>query len=185
MRKLAIGVCLGVTSTLLASQAAAQAVPDDRTYEGKWYVSDQTDNNTGEREVYAFQIHLKQDDPDYVTLTMRCTAGEPAFFVDWDNLSFPDQAVLTIGPVPGADSEPIEARYLFEKSSEVTEPGLRASPETSANIISAIGQANYLTITAHLTSGSRTVGIEIAGTQGAWNRVSRHCPVRLMPRPPL
>lgn len=185
MRKLALGACAGVAWTLSASPSSAQAVPADRTYEGKWYVSDQTDNNTGEREVYAFQIHLERDDPDYVTLTMRCTAGKPTFFIDWDNLSFPDRAVITIGPVANPDAEPVEAEYVFEKSSEVTEPGLRASPETSANIVSAIGEAKYATITAHLTSGVRTVGIEIAGTQGAWNRVSRHCPVRMMQRPPL
>ena len=164
---------------------AAQAQPADRTYEGDWYVSDDTDNNTGERKVYAFQTYLKRGDPDYVTLTMRCSNGKPTFFVEWEDLAFPDQAVLTIGPVANSDSEPAEERYVFEKSEDVIERGLHASPETSAKIVSAIGQAKYAIITAHLASGKRTVGMDVDGTQRAWSRVSRHCPVRIMPRPPL
>ena len=164
---------------------AAQAQPADRTYEGDWYVSDDTDNNTGERKVYAFQTYLKRGDPDYVTLTMRCSNGKPRFFVEWEDLAFPDQAVLTIGPVANSDSEPAEERYVFEKSEDVIERGLHASPETSAKIVSAIGQAKYAIITAHLASGKRTVGMDVDGTQRAWSRVSRHCPVRIMPRPPL
>ena len=185
MRRLAVGVSLGAAWILFAAPAVAQVLPGDRSHEGDWYVSDDTDNNAGERKVYAFQLHLKKDDPDYVTLTIRCTNGKPTFFVDWDDLAFPDQAVITIGPVAGPESEPAEAQYVFEKSEEITEPGLRASPDTSAKIVSAIGQAKYATITAHLASGSRTVGVDVAGTQAAWSRVSRHCPVRLMQRPPL
>ena len=157
----------------------------DRTYEGNWYVSDETDNNTGAREVYAFQLHVKADDPDFVTLTLRCSKGKPTFFVDWDKLTFPDQTVLTIGPVANSDSEPIEQQYVFEKSEDAIERGLRASPEISSRIVSAIGQAKYLTITAHLESGTRTVGMDVDGTERAWNRVSRHCPIALMPRPPI
>jgi hypothetical protein len=164
---------------------AAQAQPADRTYEGDWYVSDTTNNNTGEREVYAFQTYLKRGDPDYVTLTMRCSKGRPTLFVEWQDLPFPDQAVLTIGAVANPDSEPAEERYVFEKSEDAIERGLRASPDTSAKIVSAIGQAKYATVTAHLASGPRTVGIDVEGTQRAWSRVSRHCPVRTMPRPPL
>jgi hypothetical protein len=185
MGKRSVGLALGATWILFAASAAAQTLPADRTYEGDWYVSDDTDNNTGERKVYAFQLHLKKNDPDYVTLKMRCTSGRPTFFVDWDGLAFPDQAVITVGPVAGPDAEPVEAQYVFEKSQEITEPGLRASPETSAKIVSAIGTAKYATITAHLATGSRTVGVDVAGTQAAWSRVSRHCPVKLMQRPPL
>ncbi|MET3472081.1 hypothetical protein ABIC78_002616 [Novosphingobium sp. 1529] len=165
--------------------AAALAQPADTTYEGKWFVSDDTDNNTGERKVYAFRVYLKPSDPDYVTLTMRCTNGKPTFFVDWDGFAFPDETVLTIGPVNDPDAEPNEKSYVFEKSTEISESGLRASPEISASIIAALGKAKYATVTAHLASGSRTVGVEIDGTQRAWDRVSRHCPVQIMPRPPL
>lgn len=171
--------------SIIVAAAVAQALPADRTYEGNWYVSDDTDNNTGERKVYAFQTYLKRDDPAYVTLTMRCSNGKPTFFVEWQDLAFPDQAVLTIGPVANPNSEPAEERYVFEKSADPVERGLRASPDTSARIVSAMGQAKYATVTAHLASGTRTVGMEIEGTQRAWSRVSRHCPVRLMPRPPL
>jgi hypothetical protein len=168
---------------LLFVAAHAQLV--DRSQEGDWYVSDNTDNNTGEREVYAFQLHLEQGDPEYVTLALRCSNGKPTFFVEWQDLAFPDQAVLTIGPVASPDSEPAEERYVFEKSKDVLERGLRASPETSAKIISAIAQAKYATVTAHLAYGTKTVGMDVDGTQRAWSRVSRHCPVRIMPQPPL
>ncbi|TPG41202.1 hypothetical protein EAH79_08850 [Sphingomonas koreensis] len=170
---------------LIIAAIAAQAQPADRAHEGNWYVSDDTNNNTGEREVYAFQIYLKRNDANFVTLTMRCSGGKPTLFVDWQDLIFPDQSVLTIGPVANPDSEPAEEQYVFEKSEEVTEPGLRASPETSAKIISAISHAKYATITAHLPSGTRTVGIDIDGTQQAWSRVVRHCPAQIMPQPPL
>jgi hypothetical protein len=164
---------------------AVQTPPADRSHEGDWYVSDTTDNNTGEREVYAFQTYLKRGDPTYVTLTMRCSSGKPTFFVDWQDVSFPDQAVLTIGPVASPDSEPAEQQYVFQKSDDPIERGMRASPETSAKIIAAIGEAKYAIITAHLSFGSPTVGIDVSGTQGAWNRVLRHCPIQKVQRPPL
>lgn len=169
----------------LAAAAATQAQPPDRTYEGNWYVSDTTNNNTGEREVYAFQLHLKRDDPDYVTLTMRCSKGRPTFFVEWEGLAFPDQAVLTLGPVATPDSYPAEQQYVFEKSEDVIERGLRASPETSAKIVAAIGTAKYMIVTAHRESGAKSVGMDVDGTQRAWSRVSRHCPLQVMPRLPL
>src|SRR5690242_16449540 len=102
--------------SFLIAAALTQAQPFDRAHEGDWYVSDDTDNNTGERKVYAFQMYLKRNDPDYLTLTLRCSNGKPAFFVEWQDLPFPDQAVLTIGPVATPDSEPLEERYVFEKS---------------------------------------------------------------------
>jgi hypothetical protein len=171
--------------SLLVGLAVAQAQPASRTFEADWYISDQTDNNTGEREVYAFQTYLKKNDPNFVTLTMRCSKGKPTFFVEWHDLAFPDQTVLTLGPVANPDAEPAEERYVFEKSEETLERGLRASPDTSAKIVAAIGLAKYSTVTAHLASGTRTVGVDVDGTQRAWSRVSRHCPVRIMPRPPL
>ena len=183
MRRLDLGVYLGAVACLTAAPAAAHVVPSDRAYEGDWYVVDDTDNNTGERKVYALQLHLKRN--DYVTLTMRCTDGKPIFFIDWDGIAFPDKSVITIAPEGDAGSGPKEAQYVFEKSTETTERGLRASSEISASIIAAIGQAKYVAITAHLPSGGRTVDVEVTGTQGAWTRVSRHCPVRLMQRPPL
>jgi hypothetical protein len=176
---------IGIIAAVLAQAAPADRA--DRTYEGDWYVSDDTDNNTGERNVYAFHTYLKQDDPEFVTLTMRCTEGKPTFFVDWDKGEFLDQTVLTIGPVAHPDAEPAEDQYVFGKfKDELTiDRGLRASPATSAKIITAIGQAKYMTLTAHLASGARSVGVDVDGTQRAWSRVSRHCPVRKMQRPPL
>lgn len=170
---------------MVIAAALAQAPTIDRTYEGNWYVSDSTSNNTGEREVYAFQLHLKARDPDYVTLTMRCSNGKPTILIDWQNITFPDQAVITLGPVADPDSEPAEVQYVFEKSEDSIERGMRASSDTSAKIVSAIGQAKYITITAHLSAGSRTVGMDINGTQAAWSRVSRHCPVQILELPPL
>ena len=171
--------------TAVVALGLVQAEPASRANEGDWYVSDSTDNNTGEREVYAFRLHFKQGDPNDVTLTMRCSKGKPTFFIEWDDLPFPDQTVLTIGPVAKPDTEPAEEKYLFEKSADILERGLRASPETSAKIVSAIGQAKYIVITAYLASGNRTVGIDVNGTQRAWNRVVRHCPIQIMSLPAL
>jgi hypothetical protein len=170
-------------SLLLAAMIAA-AQPIDRTFEGEWYISDVTDNNTGEREVYAFQTFI--DRSDYMSLRLICLEGKPTFFVEWDKLAFPSQTVLTIGPVASPDSEPYEKSYVFRKSNEdLTLRGLQATPEVSQSIISAIGDAKYVTVTAHLSSGNRTVGIEVDGTQRAWSRVSRHCPVQILPQPPI
>lgn len=169
----------------LLTVAASPPQPVNRTYEGDWYVSDSTDNNTGEREVYAFQIHLKRDDPNFVTLTMRCAKGKPTFFVEWQDQTFPDQAVLTIRPIPNPKTIPSDEQFVFEKSDEGIERGLRASPETSAKIIASIGDAKFLSMSAYLSAGTRTVEIDVAGTQGAWNRISRHCPVRTVPLPPI
>jgi hypothetical protein len=170
--------------SLLFATMIATAQPIDRTYEGQWYVSDSTDNNTGEREVYAFQTYI--DRTDYMSLRLICYEGQPIFFVEWDKIAFPSQTVLTIGPVATPDSEPDEKSYVFRKSNEDSIlRGLQASPEVSQSIISAIGDAKYLTVTAHLSSGSRTVGIEVDGTQRAWSRVSRHCPIQILPQPPI
>ena len=171
--------------SIIIALAAAQAHPSPRTYEGDWYVSDDTDNNTGQRKVYAFQTHIKTDHPDYVTLTMRCSIGKPTLFVEWHDVAFPDQSVLTIASSVSPNAEPKVERYVFEKSKDFVESGLRATPEDSAKIISDIGQAKNTTITAHLTSGAKSVEMDVSGTQRAWSRVSRHCPVRTMPVPPL
>jgi hypothetical protein len=165
--------------------ALLQASPADRAYEGDWFVSDSTDNNTGEREVYAFIVHFARADPDYVTLTMRCSKGNPTIFVEWQDRVFPNQTVLTIGPISVPETDPAEAQYVFEKSHDSIERGLRASPETSKKIISALGDSKYTTLTAHLASGSRTITLEVDGTQRAWNRVSRHCPIQLYSLPPI
>lgn len=169
---------------LLAAAVAAE--PNSRTYEGDWYVSDTTDNNTGDREVYAFKVRLKSNDPDYVTLTMKCSNGQPAFLVEWEGKDFPDQAVLTIGPVQSSDDEPNEEQYVFEKMPRGSaDRGLKASPSVSRQIVAAIGNAPYMVLTAHLPGRSPMVGIETKGTQGAWARVIRHCPVQKMAVPPL
>jgi hypothetical protein len=163
-----------------AAGTNVQAETPSRTYEGVWYVSDSTDNNTGEREVEAFQSYIEDQ---YVTLRMRCTNGKPTFFVEWEDQVFPDQAVLSIASAMTAEVGAGERPYVFEKSTDVVQRGLRASAETSAKIVADLGQAKYASITAHLASGSRTVGIEINGTQGAWRRVSRHCPIQTLPQP--
>lgn len=155
-----------------------------REHEGKWFVSDDTDNNTGERNVYAFAWNLKPGPSDWVTLTMRCSGGKPTFFVDWHNVSFPDETVLSIYSDTGPDS-PTDTSFVFEKSEDPVESGLRASPETSAHIIAAIGASDIITVSAHLSSGNLSAVIETTGTKGAWSRVSRHCPTQKMPVPPL
>jgi hypothetical protein len=53
--------------SIFIAAALVQGVPadlPDRTYESDWYVSDDTDNNTGERKVGAFQIYIKPDDSE-------------------------------------------------------------------------------------------------------------------------
>lgn len=171
---------------LAALAAIGVAQIPDRKYEGDWYISDTTDNNTGEREVYAFQLHIAKDDP-HVTLSMRCVAGKPEFVVEWGDVEFPSTTVLTIGPVHDPDAEPLEKPYVFVQAdqSDVLQRGLHASPETSQTIIAAIGSSKYATFTAHVPSRSMTVGIKVNGTQQAWTRVIRHCPVKTLPRPPL
>src|SRR6202007_3370966 len=109
-----------------------------------WYVSDSTDNNTGLREVYAFVQHLDRD--EYATLRMRCSKGKPTIFVKWQDVPFADYSVITIAVAKSPDSEPAEGRYVFEKSEDPVENGMRASPEASAKIISAIGQAKYVVL---------------------------------------
>jgi hypothetical protein len=167
-------------STIGATQDHGR--PGGPAYEGVWYVADTTDNNSGEREVYAFQTYI--DKGDFVSLKLRCTAGKPTFYVEWNEQTFPDQNVVTIGPSADADSDPTERQYVFELSEDPVESGLRASPETSAKIIAAIGAAEYVFVTAYPTSGKRSVGFEVAGTPQAWARVVRHCPVRKMAKPP-
>lgn len=161
---------------------ALQAGPVDRSSEGDWHVADTTDNNTGERDVRAMQLFI--DSRDFVKLSMVCKDGQPAFVVEWDDLPFPDHAVLTIDPLVDDTPSPAQ-RYVFEKSKEIAERGLRASSDVSGQIVRSIGRAKSISITAHLSTGDRIVIVDTDGTQGAWARVSRHCPVRIMPLPPM
>lgn len=163
-------------TTIIAATTGTDlhAESPSRTYEGVWYINDSTDNNTGEREVDAFQQYIKEE---YVTLRMRCSEGKPTFFVEWEDQAFPDQVVVSIA------SASVERPYVFEKATDIVQRGLRASAETSAKIITELGTSKYASITAHLASGSRTVSMEITGAQGAWRRVSRHCPIRSTPPP--
>lgn len=167
---------------MLLVALALQTPAVDRSKEGDWHVVDSTDNNTGEREVSAMQLFI--DRRNFVRLSMICKDGRPAFAVDWDDLPFPDHAVLTIDPL--VDDEPSPAqRYVFEKSKGIADSEMLAAPQVSDQIIRAIGRASSISITAHLTTGDRMVMIDTEGTAGAWARVNRHCPVRIMPLPPM
>lgn len=180
-----LGRSLGLAIVAVTSIGAVdrQSPPVGPAYEGVWYVSDSTDNNSGDREVWAFQTNF--DTPDIVSLRMRCTKNEPTFAIEWSNQTFPDQSAVTIGTSVDADSDPTERQYVFEYSTDPVDRGLQASPETSAKIVSAIGEAQYVTVTVYPTSGRKTVGMDANGTLRAWARVSRHCPIRKMARPPL
>jgi hypothetical protein len=167
----------------LVAMAAASSEPPPGRYEGDWYVSDTTDNVTGEREVEAFQMQFKGDESSFVTIKMRCLSGKPTISVEWDNLSFPDQTVLSISPILSDGTNPKSERYIFEKPSDDIFRGLRASPDASANIVTTIGDAKQINLVAHLSTGSKGVEIDVNGTRGAWGRVSRNCPIRIMPLP--
>jgi hypothetical protein len=172
-------------AALLAPAAVGAAGTVPREHEGEWYFSDTTDNNTGERQVYAMVLHVASGDPDFVQVYMRCSAGKPTFWIDWSNLDFPDQAVVSVFAEGGPKGEPADQSYVFEKSTDPVESGLRASPETSARIVAAIATSSLVTISAHLAPGPRSVVINVDGAQRAWDRVSRHCPVQKLPVPPL
>jgi len=175
------GLALMVAVIASIAAADAQVKATDPDFERDWFVIDSTNNNTGEREVSAFQTEIGVD---FVTLRMTCSSGKPTFFVEWDDQTFPDQTVVTFGPSADADSDSVDHQFVFAKATDVVERGLRASPETTAKIVAAIGEAGYVRVTAYPTSGVRSVGMGINGTQEAWARVSRHCPVRKMATPP-
>lgn len=163
---------------------AARGQVANPALEGDWYVSDTTDNNTGEREVYAFTSFFGRANGEYVTLKMRCSKGAPIVSVEWTDVSFPDQAVLSIGAVTAPDAEPAEEPYMFTRSDDAVERGLFATPAISLKIIGALGSSTSATIAAHLSPSTRIIQMPVAGTQRAWSRVARHCPVKSMPRPP-
>lgn len=179
---LARALALAIVAITSIDAADTRGRPVGPGYEGIWYVSDSTDNNSGDREVWAFQSYF--GDADYVSLRMRCTSGKPLFYVEWADQKFPDQTVVTIGASADADSDPTNRQYVFELSKDPVDWGLRASPETSAQIITAIADAGYVSVTAYPISGVRTVGMDSTGTREAWGRVTRHCPVRKMTTPP-
>lgn len=170
-----------LATAALASSPIAQV---DREKAGDWSMWDRTDNNVGKREVSAMNIFL--EGKEYVHFTMVCDDGHPVFVVDWENVQFPDQAVLTIGPIAKMNSDETDDRqYIFEKSTAYPTRGLRASVATSQSIIDAIGDAPFTVFTAHVPGQIHSAGIKTAGTKTAWDRVKRHCPATSMPMPPL
>lgn len=169
----------------IGGEAGARVPSEGREYEGKWYIADTTDNNTGERQVYAFVADTSGPNPTFADLWMRCSQGKPTIFVDWRHLPFADQNVISIYAEVGAPARPVETAYVFSKSKEITEDGLRASAVDSAKIAAAFATSSLVTITAHLSSGSRNFVVDVTGAAGAWSRVSRHCPAPILPRPPV
>lgn len=174
-----------IASLTLLFAALAQPQITERRYEGDWFISDTTDNISGEREVYAMRSFVKAGGTDFVSLHIRCDEGKPIFYIDWSDMVFPDQAVVTVSATVSPDDEAPDERFIFEKSTDLVNAGLRASSGTTQALIKAIGIARYAAFTVHLPSGSRTVGIDVGGTLGAWKRVSSHCPVQKMPLPPV
>jgi hypothetical protein len=175
---------------LIAAAVSSTQIAPGR-YEGDWYISDTTDNITGEREVEAMQLHLERGDPNYVTIRMRCSNAKPTIYVEWDDSSFPsqklwfpDQTVLMISPILADFTNPKSQQFIFEKSEDSIDRGLRASPESSASLVSLIGSAKRINLVAYLSASSKNVEIDVNGTQGAWSRVSRNCPVKNMLLPP-
>jgi len=166
----------------LALAALLAPEPRDPHFEGDWWVSDNIDNVTGEREVDAFQSLINSQ--NYVTLRLRCSKGRPTFFLEWEDVPFPAQTVVTFSAAPNGVGPPPQTKFILEKSNDPIERGLRATPETTEQIIKAIGSATYLLITAHLSHRDRSVGLEVSGTQAVWQRVSRHCPIRRVPTLP-
>lgn len=179
--RLTAGLSIALALALPPTAANAQ----DRQHEGDWYVSDTTDNNTGEREVYGFVLHLKSGDPDFVTLKLRCSKGEPSLFIEWGDVVFPDQVVISVTNSAEHTPDEITKKFVFEKSDEVLEPGIKADTKSTSEIISLIGNSAFATFTAHLPYSSRRVAMDVIGSEGAWSRVQRHCPVRKMPLPPV
>lgn len=173
---------LMLTGIVAVGVAHAQN-PVGPAWEGAWYVVDSTDNNTGDRDVSAFQSYITG--LDYVSLRMQCSDGKPTLAVEWSDQKFPDQTVVTFGASADADSDPTDRQYVFEQQKGAIDRWLRPPAETAAKIVAAIGDAGYVTVTAYPTSGKRSVGMDITGMPQAWARVSRHCPVRKMARPPM
>ncbi len=168
---------------LAASAALPQAEVPSRAVEGDWFVSDDTDNNTGERKVYALNTFV--GDSEFVMITMSCKGSYPRLVIQWDNATFADQAVFTIQPGGASQNAGAGANYVFEKVIEETERGMEASKAASSQIVASLGNAESATITAHLPSSNRLVSMNVGGTQQAWARVVRHCPVKAGPVPPL
>lgn len=167
---------------LLTSAASALSATDPR-YEGDWYVSDMTDNITGEREVEAFSQLITQS--DFVTLRMRCSAGKPTIAIEWSDMTFPDKVAVSIAAGQSPDADPVDRTYVFTNSDDPVERGLHAAPDTSSSIVAALGISKYAAITVHGSPTPKLVTISVDGTQRAWSRVIRHCPVQIMSRPPL
>lgn len=176
-------LALAATSVGAAQERTVAQDREDRSREGAWTISDTTDNNTGEREVYALNIHLG-DRNEFIVFRMRCSEGEPVLYLDWKDVRFPSQTVISIAPIVDPDAEPVEESYVFGESDRSYEDDLRASPRVSAQIMEAIGGAEYVIFTAFASPQTPIVGVDFAGAQAAWERVSRHCPIRTWPVPP-
>lgn len=169
----------------LSATVTAQEQNSPRSREGDWAISDSTDNNTGEREVYAFQMYFPEHIRGYVTLSMKCVGGKPTFIINWTEITFPAQSVVTISPTTASDPTHEQYQYVMRWNDDPILQGLHASPENSARIVDRIGASSQVMVSTHLPNAARTVTIDVRGAARAWDRVRRHCPVRLLPVPPL
>lgn len=169
--------------SLILAMAAMNAAPTDRTYEGDWYVSDDTNNNTGERKVYAFSSNLGEEHKNTVFMQLKCIDSVPIVELEWWDLKLPKRTVVTFGV--GYRTEPTDHSFIFEKSPVSYEKELRASQEDSEKIIKTVGDTEFLILTVETVSGEKWARIPASGIRGAWERVVRHCPVRKYPLPPI
>lgn len=152
--------------------------------EGVWTISDTTDNNSGEREVWAMRVHA--EDRDYISIYLQCSGDLPTLTIDWDGMPLPDQAVFSVAPIADSDAASIPIDFVLKKESQsLAFRGYAGSPTKSAEIVKLIGDADDVTITAHTIDGARSALIEVRGLRQAWSRVARHCPVSILPVPPV
>lgn len=173
-----------LAAILVPSMAGAQVEHADRSKEGNWSIMDQTDNNTGDREVWAMLTHYEPPDRDFVNLFIKCTDGRPTLSFSWHEATFPDQAVVSIGSIADSDAQLEDTQFVFAKVKDTVLGDYRATPKVSAEIVAAIGTADYTSIIVH-GYGEKMIGANVSGLPGAWRRVLRHCPVKKLPLPPL
>lgn len=128
-------------------------------------VSDTTDNNTGEREVYALQIAKDRESLGFIYL--RCDAGTPRFMLELYEAPKTEWVIVT---TDGTGDDPLNFRMSTDIYRNLVFQG------DSAGLVEKLQGVRSVSLTAHYQFRKLTYNFDTDGIASSWERVVKHCP---------
>jgi len=129
-------------------------------------VSDTTDNDTGQRTVWALQIDQDLDRLSF--LHLKCIDRKPTVELELYGFNAPDWAVVTLGGGDAADTP-----FIFERVPDRRDE-LRFHGDARI-LVNQLQEDSIRQFTVHSPLGNRSASFDMDGLTRAWQRVVAAC----------